>query len=330
MKHSLAIKSLPCFLALSGVSASIDRPFGRFAYELDDLIRGQDVRLDWHFKDQNRLQFRFFCYVTDENNTTSYYGYEEAYDLRYSGLTSYDGTFMIPKLYTDVEKLHLYFGLVSTTGDNWSDIVYEHQKLGSALIKHGISGTKRIVTNRNRVESGLTEVKTYNYRYDVGYTKPTQDNFSLGIENWTIRFRDTNNRSYPIRCEAELRLLDHVRDLSIGKLVGGDYGYLSIPLTLDDSDGDGKYSIYTKAYYVYSKITGEMYYYSTAPKTTYFKTRNIFVNELKSAGETYHYQIWLTDINGIDEIMLEKSVTFGTEQFGNCNRADYCVVIGEE
>ncbi len=330
MRHPIMLKSLPCFLALSGVSASIDRPFGRFAYELDDLIRNHDVRLDWHFKDENRLQFKFFCYVTDENNTTSYYGYEQAYDLRYSGTKSYDGTFTIPKKYTNVEKLHLYFGLASTTTDNWSDIVYEHRDLGSPLIKHGVSGTKRILTNRYRVESGLTDVKTYNYRYDVKYNAPSEDNFSLGIERWTIRYRDTNAKSYPIRCNAELRILDHIKDFGIGKNVGGDYGYLSIPLALEDNENDGTYSIYTKAYYVYSKITGEMANYSTKPNTTYIKTRNVFANELACAGETIEYQIWLTDINGIDEIVLERSVSFSESQFGNCREADYCVVIGEE
>lgn len=329
MASSILLKGLPCLAALLGASG-YNRQVPRFYFELTNLIKGQDVKLAWHFKDENRTKFRFFCMVTNADQSETYYSHEKAYDL--TGQTMpFSSTLTIAKTYTRTDELCLYFGVYSTTSDNWSDIVFTRDKLGTFVTRYGISGDASVNTGRHISESDIYGVNKPLIYYTFEYVKDHPNSNSLQIENWIIRQIDSYSRFIPFTCDIELRLLDHLDEWRIGSKYGGAYGYVSIPLSfIKDTEEDG-YRLMTKYKYAFDRLTGEMKPLVEAPGTTYFQTRNIFASGISnSASANYRYQIFINNANGGDNFMIEKTVQVNGRHYGNCEAADYCVVIGGE
>ena len=330
MSGLIALKSLPCVTALL-LSGSYVRQTSRFYYELNDLIKNESARLDWHFNDPSRRKFQFFFFVTNENTSEVYYQYQCGYNLPQSQPMPYSSFVRVPAEYMQGDKLHLYFGVVSTTSDDWGDHVYLHETLGSRVSKYDINGLTSVSTGRHYCESDIYGVRRYNLYYTFEYLDEIGDTFSLHIENWIFRYVDSSGRVLPATCTVELRLLDHLSEWQIGSKIGGSNGYVSIPMVLERDEVEDGYRVITKDRHVYNKLTGQMQRYSTLPSSTYFYTRNILASGIGNpSNREYRYQVIFNDVNGGDFFMIDKTIRLGGLHYGNCNEADYCVVIGGE
>lgn len=329
MRGCIVLKNLPCLACLLA-NASAYRPVARFYYELTGLIRNHDVTLTWHFKDDSRRQFRFFCYVTNQGGSEAYYGDEQTYDLRnHEGV--YSSTFTIPKAYTDVETLHLFFGAVSTTSDSWSDMVYEDQKLGKTIRVNNITDTSVYYCGRKVVESDIYGSHDYSPYYYIDYMHEGVFSNSICLENWRIRLEDEYGKAYPITCTANIYLLDHVQEWKIGHIRGkGNSAYVVVPLQLSWDEQGQQYEFLTKEEFVFNRKTGLMSRKDAVTESeSTFRTHRIFApGYSKDESRQFRYEIHLTNVNEGDQFTLKRTAETGKMHFGSCSDADYCIAIG--
>ena len=334
MSASLSIKSMPCLLALlsSGVTFS-NRPVARFYYEIDEAVFGYDLTLHWHFNDQNKRDFNFYCYVTNANQSEFYYTYVETLHLgSYKGVYSSDLT--ISSSYFSEKNYHLMFGTQSISGSSWSDTVYFDGTFGDAVSALAITDTEIFHTGRYWYYSsvyGRSSVATY---YDISRLYKYSDKQTLGIENWYIRHYDQEGNILPIEGVATLYLLNHLDDIKVGSIKGTGWmkpRMRTIPLQLQaSSTREGYYEVRTSETYYYDLTTGEM----TASKTRddlYYKETNLLYmpGSIKDQDTPFHFWISLTSVNGYDTFMIDATREVATRSFGSCKDSDYCIVIGE-
>lgn len=335
MRPSIALKSLPCLLALisAGTGASPDRTSARFYFEIDEMIFGQDVVLHWHFNDQNRRDFTFFLYITNANQSEMYYTYTHVYRL---------GTYVGPlnmqhrleASYFNEKAFHLMFGVQSLNRfDDWKDTVYFHGTLGDPKYVYDIEESRTIDTQRQWAYSTLSGTRFSKFFYNVSKDGKKEGSNTLGLEQWRINRRDADDNYFPITIgKAQLRLLDHLDSWGIGTRIGGNYGYLAVPLKMIKDPNSEDYYFRTSLTYYVDRSTGAMRRTKgDGHPDSCAETNLIHINNTsKKINESFHYQIVLEDVNEIDQFMFIGEYNPNRPHFGNCNQADYCVVIGEE